>query len=76
MVPNFSAAFSMLATALLAVASGDGASLGADDAAEQRANGTFRRDLAVGIETNCGTVIQIREPMVEIAVPPIRLTPN
>jgi len=52
------------------------AALRADDAAEQRGNETFRRDLAVGTETNCGTVIQIRGPMVEIAVPPVRLTPN
>jgi len=52
------------------------AALRADDAAEQRANEAFRRDLAVGTETNCGTVIQLRGPMVEIAVPPVRLTPN
>ena len=64
MVPSSSAAFSMIATALLAVASGNGASLRADATAEQRANETFRRDLAVGTE------IQIRGPMVEIAVPP------
>lgn len=52
------------------------AALRADDAAEQRANEAFRRDLAIGTETNCGTVIQLRGPMVEIAVPPVRLTPN
>jgi hypothetical protein len=52
------------------------AALRADDAAEQRANEIFRRDLAIGTETNCFTVIQIRGPMVEIAVPPVRLTPN
>lgn len=52
------------------------AALRADDAAEQKANEAFRRTLAVGTETNCGTVIQIRGPMVEIAVPPVRLTPN
>jgi len=52
------------------------AALRADDAAEQRANEAFQRDLAVGTETSCGTVIQLRGPMVEIAVPPVRLTPN
>lgn len=52
------------------------ATLRADDAAEQKANEAFRRTLAIGTETNCGTVIQIRGPMVEIAVPPVRLTPN
>lgn len=52
------------------------AALRADDAAEQKANEAFRRTLAIGTETNCGTVIQIRGPMVEIAVPPVRLTPN
>ncbi len=48
----------------------------ADNVAEQRTQEAFRRDLAVGMETNCGTVIQIRGPMVEIAVPPIRVAPN
>jgi hypothetical protein len=48
----------------------------ADNVAEQRTQEAFRHDLAVGTETNCGTVIQIRGPMVEIAVPPVRLTPN
>jgi hypothetical protein len=36
----------------------------------------FRRAIAVGSETNCGTVIQLRGPMVEIAVPAYRNTPN
>jgi len=48
----------------------------ADDAAEQRANEAFRRDLAIGTEMNRGIVIQLRGPMVEIAVPSVRLTPN
>ena len=48
----------------------------ADNVAEQRTQEAFRRDLAVGMETNCGTVIQIRGPMVEIAVPPIRVALN
>lgn len=52
------------------------ATLRAYDAAEQKANEAFRQTLAIGAETNCGTVIQIRGPMVEIAVPPVRLTPN
>ncbi len=48
----------------------------ADYAAEQRANEAFQKDIVVGTETNCGTVIQVRGPMVEIAVPPVRPTPN
>ncbi|KQM68579.1 hypothetical protein [Sphingomonas sp. Leaf20] len=48
----------------------------ADNVAEQRTQEAFRRDLAVGTETNCDTVIQIREPMAQIAVPLVRLTPN
>lgn len=48
----------------------------ADREAEQKRREAFRRDLAIGTVTNCGTVIQIRGPMVEIAVPPTRLTPN
>ena len=48
----------------------------ADRDAEEKRRETFRRDLAIGTVTNCGTVIQIRGPMVEIAVPPTRLTPN
>jgi len=48
----------------------------ADNVAEQQTQEAFRRDLAVGTETNCATVIEIRGPMVEIAVPPVRLTPN
>lgn len=48
----------------------------ADNVAEQQTQEAFRRDLAVGTETNCDTVIQIREPMAQIAVPLVRLTPN
>ncbi|MDY1008830.1 hypothetical protein [Sphingomonas sp. CFBP9019] len=48
----------------------------ADNVAEQRTQEAFRHDLVVGTETNCGIVIQIRGPMVEIAVPPVRLPPN
>lgn len=44
--------------------------------AEQDWHEAFQRDLAIGTDTNCGTVIQIRGPMIEIAVPPDRLTPN
>jgi hypothetical protein len=36
----------------------------------------FRKEIAVGSETNCGTVIQMRGPMVEIAVPAYRKIPN
>ena len=36
----------------------------------------FRQNLAIGEETNCGTVIERRGPMVEIAVPAYRRTPN
>jgi hypothetical protein len=50
-------------------------------AATERADETarteaFRKEIAVGSETNCGTVIQLRGPMVEIAVPAYRNTPN
>lgn len=48
----------------------------AEDAAEHRANKTFRRGLGLGTETDCGTVIQLRGPMVENALQPVRLTPN
>jgi len=48
----------------------------ADREAEQNRHEAFRRDLAIGTVTNCGTVVQIRGPMVEIAVPPTTLTPN
>lgn len=44
--------------------------------AEQQRGEIFRRELAIGSVTNCGTVIQIRGSMVEIAVPPTALTPN
>jgi hypothetical protein len=44
--------------------------------AELQRRETFRRELAIGTATNCETVIQVRGPMVEIAVPPIVLTPN
>lgn len=44
--------------------------------AEQDWHEAFQRDLAIGTDTNCGTVIQIRGPMIEIAMPPDRLTPN
>ena len=47
-----------------------------DDAAEQRANETFRKGHGFGTETNYGTVMQLRGPMVEIDHPPVRLTPN
>lgn len=36
----------------------------------------FQADLKIGTATSCGTVIQIREPMVEIALPPRYKTPN
>ena len=48
----------------------------ADMVAEQGGIEAFQRDLAIGSDTNCGTVIQIRGPMIEIARPPDRLTPN
>lgn len=56
--------------------SAQNATMLANHDAEQRARGAFRRGLAVGTETNCGTVIQVRGPMVEVAVPPTTLTPN
>ena len=48
----------------------------ADVAAEQERIEAFQRDLAIGSVTNCGTVIEVRGPMIEIAVPPTMLTPN
>ena len=48
----------------------------ADREAELKRREAFRRDLAIGTVTNCDTVIQIRGPMVEVAVPPTMLTPN
>ena len=47
-----------------------------DDAAEQRANKPFRRGVGLGTEMDCGTVIQLRRPMVENALPPVWLTPD
>ena len=44
--------------------------------AEQKRREAFRRDLAIGTVTNCGKVIQIRGPMIKIAVPPTTLTPT
>jgi hypothetical protein len=47
------------------------------DQANERARAeAFRNDMAVGTETNCGTVIQLRGPMVEVAVPAYPTTPN
>lgn len=53
----------------------------ADRAATQRRlaltrDDAFRQAMEVGTETNCGTVIQVRGPMVEVAVPPMRTTPT
>jgi hypothetical protein len=48
----------------------------ADQANESARTEAFRKDIVVGSETNCGTVIQMRGPMVEIAVPAYRSTPN
>lgn len=36
----------------------------------------FRNKLAIGDETSCGTVIQIREPLAEVAVPVTVQAPN
>ena len=36
----------------------------------------FQRNLAIGDESNCGTVIEVRGPMAEIAVPTNRRAPN
>ena len=47
------------------------------DVANERARtDSFRKEMAVGSEVNCGTVTQLRGPMVEIVVPPYRSTPN
>lgn len=45
-------------------------------AAEDASIAKLRAEVAVGTETNCGTVIQLRRPMVEIAVPATVRTPN
>ena len=54
--------------------------IAARDAERQRAlakrDDEFRRAIEVGTETNCGAVIQVRGPMVEVAVPPMRVTPG
>lgn len=39
---------------------------------KERQLARFRTSLAVGTETHCGTVIQLRGPMVELAIPPGR----
>ena len=44
-------------------------------AARQEAE-EFQADLAIGDETNCGTVIDVRGPMAEVAVPTNRRAPN
>ena len=43
---------------------------------ELKRDDAFRQAMEVGTETNCGTVIQVRGPMVEVAVPPMRTTPT
>lgn len=48
----------------------------AEQANESARTEVFRKDMAVGSETSCGTVIQLRGPMVEIAVPAYRSTPT
>lgn len=36
----------------------------------------FQKGIAIGTDTNCGTVIELRGPMVEVAVPVTRTAPN
>ena len=43
---------------------------------EQEREEAFRRTMDVGTETNCGMVIQVRGPVVEVALPPTRTTPS
>lgn len=43
-----------------------------DIAEKKRQIDQFRKALDVGTETHCGTVIQLRGPMVELAIPPGR----
>lgn len=52
------------------------ARIAAERAAEAKRAEAFRKAIAIGTETNCGTVIQLRGPLVEIAVPPNRSAPN
>ena len=41
-----------------------------------RSVAAFQHKIEVGTETNCGTVIQVRGPMAEVAVPTAMTTPN
>lgn len=43
---------------------------------ELKRDDAFRQAMEIGTETNCGTVIQVRGPMIEVAVPPMRTTPT
>ena len=43
---------------------------------EQKRDEAFRRAIEVGIETNCGMVIQVRGPVMDVALPPTRTTPS
>lgn len=45
-------------------------------AMEDKQTAEMRANLQIGTETNCGTVIEIRPPLAQIAVPPIMKTPN
>lgn len=36
----------------------------------------FRKAIVIGTDTNCGTVIELRGPMVEVALPVTRTAPN
>ena len=48
----------------------------ASRAEEEKLTAELRANVKVGSETNCGTVIEVRPPLVQIAVPATRQTPN
>ncbi len=48
----------------------------ASHAEEEKQTAQLRAGVKVGSETNCGTVIEVRPPLVQIAVPATRQTPN
>lgn len=52
------------------------ARLRADHAEEVKLTAELRGGVKVGSETNCGTVIEVRPPLVQIAVPATMQTPN
>jgi hypothetical protein len=77
-VPTRTAVYAYRPDLIRAAPSPQARQAAADNAieAERQRLESFRRELVIGTVTNCGTVIQVRGPMVEIVVPPTVLTPN